>query len=83
MTLSKKIIASLTLAAAAGLSSSAFAAGFQLNEQSITGMGRSYAGEGIIGDDLSAAWYNPAGMTLLPGTQIQVGGYDEIGRAHV
>lgn len=76
MTLSKKIIASLTLAAAAGLSNSAFAAGFQLNEQSITGMGRSYAGEGIIGDDLSAAWYNPAGMTLLPGTQIQVGGYD-------
>ena len=76
MTLSKKIIASLTLAAAAGLSNSALASGFQLNEQSIAGMGRSYAGEGIMGDDLSAAWYNPAGMTLLPGTQIQVGGYD-------
>lgn len=76
MTPSKKIIACLTLAAAASLSNSAFAAGFQLNEQSVAGMGRSYAGEGIMGDDLSAAWYNPAGMTLLPGTQIQIGGYD-------
>lgn len=76
MTHSKRIIAGLTIAAAASLSSSALAAGFQLNEQSVAGMGRSYAGEGIMGDDLSAAWYNPAGMTLLPGTQLQIGGYD-------
>ena len=60
--------------ALAVIASECSAAGFQLNEQSISGLGRSYAGEGIIGDDLSAAWYNPAGMTLLPGTQMQVGG---------
>ena len=26
-----------------------------------------------MGDDLSAVWYNPAGMVLLPGTQFQMG----------
>lgn len=49
------------------------AAGFQLTEQSSLGAGRAYAGAGIVGDDLSAVHYNPAGMTLLPGTQIQAG----------
>ncbi|MEG1832767.1 MAG: OmpP1/FadL family transporter [Burkholderiaceae bacterium] len=50
------------------------AAGFQLSEQSVVGMGRAQAGAGIVGDDLSAAFYNPAGMTLLQGTQVQAGG---------
>ncbi|MCF0253743.1 MAG: transporter [Duodenibacillus sp.] len=49
------------------------AAGFQLTEQSSLGLGRAYAGAGIVGDDLSAVHYNAAGMTLLPGTQIQAG----------
>ena len=51
----------------------AYAAGFQLTEQSSLGVGRAYAGAGIVGDDLSAVHYNPAGMTLLPGTQFQAG----------
>ncbi|MCG5031919.1 outer membrane protein transport protein [Mesosutterella sp. OilRF-GAM-744-9] len=76
MTHFRKLAAAAAGVAAALASSGAFAAGFQLNEQSIVGMGRSYAGEGIMGDDVSAAWYNPAGLTLLPGTQIQVGGMD-------
>ncbi len=50
------------------------AAGFQLSEQSVVGMGRAQAGAGIVGDDLSAAFYNPAGMTLFQGTQVQAGG---------
>ena len=29
-----------------------------------------------MGDDLSATWYNPAGMTLLSGTQVQLGGVE-------
>ena len=36
-----------------------------LTEQSVAGLGRAYAGSGIVGDDLSAVWYNPAGMVLL------------------
>lgn len=54
--------------------SSAVAGGFMLSEQSVAGLGRSYAGAGIVGDDLSAVWYNPAGMSLLRGTAVQAGG---------
>lgn len=53
--------------------SAAQAGGFMLSEQSVVGQGRAYAGAGIVGDDLSAVWYNPAGMTLLPGTAMQLG----------
>ena len=42
--------------AAAGLlfDSRADAAGFQLTDFSMTGLGRSYAGAGVVGDDYSA-----------------------------
>ncbi|MGL6069922.1 OmpP1/FadL family transporter [Craterilacuibacter sp.] len=49
------------------------AAGFRLTEQSIVGLGRAHAGAGVAGDDLSAVFYNPAGMSLLNGTQLQLG----------
>ncbi len=52
-----------------------FSAGFQISEQSGTGLGRAFAGFGIIGDDLSMAFYNPAGLTMQEGTQIQVTGF--------
>lgn len=51
----------------------AHAAGFQITESSVTGLGRAFAGGGLVGDDLSAIAYNPAGMTLLDGTRIQGG----------
>ncbi|MCG9042229.1 OmpP1/FadL family transporter [Laribacter hongkongensis] len=64
----------LTLAlACAGITSTAAAAGFQLSEQSVTSLGRAHAGAGIMGDDLSAAFYNPAGMLLNKGTSVQAG----------
>lgn len=70
-----RIIGKLSVAAALCASvfacaSSVSAAGFQLTEQSVTGLGRSHAGAGIVGDDVSAIHYNPAGMTLLPGLQM-------------
>lgn len=45
-------------------SQNANAAGFQLTDFSMTGLGRSYAGAGIVGDDYSAIAFNPAGMAL-------------------
>ena len=53
-------------------STSAHAAGWQLNDFSVAGLGRAYAGGGIVGDDYSALAYNPAGMTL-GGTGMQAG----------
>lgn len=52
--------------------SSAVASGYQLNEFSATGMGRAFAGVGVVGDDFSALAFNPAGMTLK-GTGGQAG----------
>ena len=43
----------------------AHGAGFQITESSVTGLGRAFAGSGLVGDDLSAIAYNPAGLTLL------------------
>lgn len=51
----------------------AHAAGYQLNEYSVTGLGRSFAGVGVAGDDYSALAYNPAGMTLVKQSGAQIG----------
>ena len=73
MSFMKKSAAALVLTGVAAATSTALAAGFQLTEQSSLGAGRAYAGAGIVGDDLSAVHYNPAGMTLLEGTRFQAG----------
>lgn len=65
-------LSSAALLVAASISA-AQAGGFMLTEQSVTNQGRAFAGAGIVGDDLSAVWFNPAGMTLLPGTSAQIG----------
>ncbi len=41
-------------------------AGFQLTEQSVTGLGRAFAGFSAAGDDASAVFFNPAEMALIP-----------------
>lgn len=61
------------LAVGVAFSSAANAAGFMLTEQSAGALGRAYAGVGVDGTDLSGVYYNPATMTLHPGTQIQAG----------
>lgn len=68
----KKIV---TLSAIAGVltATQAHAAGYQLNEMSTTGLGRSFAGVGVVGDDYSAMAFNPAGMTLVKRSGIQAG----------
>ena len=58
----KKILASLLLTCS--LSSLAQAGGFQLQEYSITNLGRAFGGAGVVGDDYSAIAFNPAGMML-------------------
>lgn len=54
------------------LSSIVSAGGFQLSDHSVTALGRSQAGYGMVGDDASAVHFNPAGMTLLE-HQVQLG----------
>jgi long-chain fatty acid transport protein len=68
----KKIV-TLSAIAAVFAATQANAAGYQLNEMSTTGLGRSFAGVGVVGDDYSAMAYNPAGMTLVKRSGIQAG----------
>ena len=49
------------------------AGGFMLQEQSQLEIGRAFSGAAASADDPSTIWYNPAGMTELPGLQISSG----------
>ena len=73
-TFGKLTIAAALCSSAIMCASTASAAGVQLTEQSVAGMGRAHAGAGIVGDDVSAIHFNPAGMTLLHGLQTTVAG---------
>ncbi len=49
------------------------AAGFQLAERSVKGLGRSFSGESAIADDASVIASNPAGIILLDDNSISKG----------
>lgn len=51
----------------------ALAAGFALNEQSVSGLGVAFAGGAASGEDASTVFFNPAAMTRISGTQAVVG----------
>jgi long-chain fatty acid transport protein len=63
----------LVIMALSTISSTVFAGGFQLSDHSVISLGRSHAGYGVVGDDASAVFFNPAGMVLLKETQLQNG----------
>ena len=63
------------LSAGVGLGAgSANAAGFFIQEQSVTGLGRAFAGGAAAADDASTVFTNPAGMTFLKRGEAQFGG---------
>lgn len=49
------------------------AAAFQLLEQNASGLGNAYAGSAAVADNASTIFFNPAGMTQLPGWQLSAG----------
>ncbi len=71
----RKTALSLAVAGAfAGGVSQAHAAAFALIEQNASGLGNSYAGAAAAAEDASTIFYNPAGMSLLPGGMQVSGG---------
>lgn len=58
---------------AVAFSGTAAAAGFQLLEQNASGLGNSYAGSAALAENASTIFYNPAGMTQLPGRNVSAG----------
>jgi long-chain fatty acid transport protein len=70
----KKVMLKTTLSLAVALASTQlFAAGFALNEQSISGMGTGFAGRSSAADDASTVFGNPAGMSRIKRQQITGG----------
>ncbi len=67
----KKTQLSAALIAALG-AGHAGAAGFQLFEQGVSGLGTAYA-SGAAAEDASTIYWNPAGMTYLPGKNLTLG----------
>ncbi|WP_228273617.1 OmpP1/FadL family transporter [Rhodocyclus tenuis] len=65
-----KLIPALVLGLFSGYAS---AAGFQLIEQNASGMGNAYAGSAAVAENASTIYYNPAGMTYLPGRNFSAG----------
>lgn len=49
------------------------AAGFQLSEQSVSGLGDAFAGSGVVPNDAAVVFYNPASMADINGQRIQGG----------
>jgi long-chain fatty acid transport protein len=58
---------------AVAVSGAASAAGFYIQEQSAAGVGRAQAGNVAAADDASTIFFNPAGLSQLPGVQIDTG----------
>lgn len=64
---SSAILIGLTLLLAG--STTAFASGFALIEQSVSGLGNAFAGGAASAEDATTVFFNPAGMTRLEGQQ--------------
>mgnify|MGYP001000149084 CR=1 FL=1 len=63
----------LGLAGLLAATGQAHASGLQITEQSVTGLGRAFAGGSLPNDDASGAYFNPADLMLGSGTQMQFG----------
>jgi len=50
-------------------------AGYAIIEQSASGMGNAYAGAAAVAEDASTIYFNPAGLTHLPGSQMVLAGH--------
>ena len=58
---------------AVAFSGAASASGFQLWEQSASGIGNAFAGSAAVAENASTIFYNPAGMTKLAGREASLG----------
>ncbi|QEO46424.1 transporter [Vibrio tarriae] len=70
MRLFKKSLLAVTVTLA---TQQAFAAGFQLNAQSATGLGRAFAGDAVIADNAAVMSRNPAAMALFDEMSLSLG----------
>jgi long-chain fatty acid transport protein len=70
MKTTNRIMRAGVVAALAGWSTASVSAGFALIEQNASGLGNAYAGQAATADDASTVYFNPAGMSRLPGKNL-------------
>ena len=58
---------------ASAFSAASYSAGYAVAEQSVTGLGRAFAGQAAVAEDASTVFFNPAGLTYLTHSQIAQG----------
>ena len=67
-----RLVALAVLTASLGAGAvTGFAGAFQINEQSVSGLGVAFAGGAAVAGDASTLFFNPAGMALLKDAQSQ------------
>ncbi|PSW17623.1 transporter [Photobacterium sanctipauli] len=69
----KRLLSCAVVTALSFASAPTLAAGFQLNSQSATGLGRAFAGDAAIADNASVAARNPAAMALFKEANFSLG----------
>lgn len=69
----KRALIPIFSSAILGLSGNAAAVGFALEQQSVSNLGYAFAGGAANAEDASTIYWNPAGMTRLPGRQVVLG----------
>ncbi len=74
MAICKRRIPSIGIYALAAVSGNAGASGFALHEQNASGLGNAFAGASVVAEDASTIFFNPAGMSYLPGKQLVIVG---------
>lgn len=78
MKTNKTLISCAVAGALSASAAGALASGFQLMEQNASGLGNAYSGQAAAAENASTIFFNPAGMTRLPGRQV-VGALNAIG----
>ncbi|MCZ7566655.1 MAG: outer membrane protein transport protein [Burkholderiales bacterium] len=68
-TIQRRLAAAAVGALFASTGATALASGFQIQEQGASGLGVAYSGQAAAVHDASTVFWNPAGMSLLPGKQ--------------
>ncbi len=70
-----RLVGGLTIAVVVLVARQAGAAAFYIQEQSVAGTGRAYAGESAVADTPATIFFNPAGLTYLERPQVMGAGY--------
>ena len=69
------VLAVVTISCVLLFSGSAAGSGFAIIKQSAASAGYAYAGAAAAAQDSSTIFFNPAGMALLSGNELQLGAH--------